>query len=239
MKSTTEKSTFWTGAKDGAPFLLVLAPFSMLFGVVATEAGLSVFEALSFSVVIIAGAAQFAAVQLLVEEAPTLVVILSALAINLRMAMYSASLAPHIGGVSIWKRAIAAYMTVDQNSALALTRFERETTWSPQQKYSYFIGAILPIVPAWYGFTLLGAVVGKAIPPELALDFALPLTFIAMIGPALRTPAHIAAAFVSVVVALLTVSLPYNLGLFIAGILGMMAGAQVELIMRNKGRTNG
>ena len=50
------KSAYWQGFRDGAPFFLVVTPFALLFGVVATESGLSVIEALSFSVVVIAGA---------------------------------------------------------------------------------------------------------------------------------------------------------------------------------------
>ena len=92
MASSSVKSAYRQGIRDGAPFILVIVPFSMLFGVIATEAGLSVFETLSFSVVVIAGAAQFTALQLMGEDAPTLVVLASALAVNLRMAMYSASL---------------------------------------------------------------------------------------------------------------------------------------------------
>ena len=56
----------------------------------------------------------------------------------------------------------------------------------------------------------------------------MPITFIALIAPALRTRAHVAAALVSIVVALSLAFLPYNLGLLVAGIAGMMTGAEVE-----------
>ncbi len=54
MQTTTRRAAFWTGVRDGAPFFLVIAPFSLLFGVAATEAGLDVVESLMFSVVVIA-----------------------------------------------------------------------------------------------------------------------------------------------------------------------------------------
>ncbi|MDP7149776.1 MAG: AzlC family ABC transporter permease, partial [Paracoccaceae bacterium] len=79
---------FWSGFRQGLPFILVIVPFALLFGVIATEAGLSIVETLGFSVVVIAGAAQFTALQLMTEQAPTLIVLASALAVNLRMAMY-------------------------------------------------------------------------------------------------------------------------------------------------------
>ena len=63
MTSTTTKSAYWMGVRDGAPFILVAAPFAVLFGVIATEVGLNLFEVMSFSFVVIAGAAQFTALE--------------------------------------------------------------------------------------------------------------------------------------------------------------------------------
>ena len=96
-------------------------------------------------------------------------------------------------------------------------------------RLAYFSGVVTAFCPSWYLFTLVGALVGQSIPPEFALDFAVPITFLAMIGPILRTPAHVAAALVSVVLSIACAWVPYNLGLIIAGIGGMMTGAQVEL----------
>ena len=106
MQPTTTKSAYRKGIVDALPFILVIIPFALLFGLLATEAGLNVVEALTFSIVVIAGAAQFTALQLLQEDVPTAIVLASALAVNLRMAMYSASLTPHLGGLPIWKRAL-------------------------------------------------------------------------------------------------------------------------------------
>jgi predicted branched-subunit amino acid permease len=220
--------------RDGAPFTLVVVPFSLLFGVVGTEAGLSIAETMGFSVLVIAGAAQFTALQLLTDNAPTLIALVSALAVNLRMAMYSASLTPWLGAAPLWQRALAAYFMVDQSYACAIVKYEREPELSVPERMAYFFGVVTPICPLWYAFTLIGALVGNAVPAGLPLDFALPITFLAMIGPMLRTPAHLAAAFVSVALALLCAGLPYNLGLLVAGIAGMMTGAQVEVLLERR-----
>lgn len=239
MAITTTKSAFWKGFRDGSPFLLVLAPFAALFGVVATEAGLNILETLVFSIAVLAGTAQFAALQLMSEEAPTLIVIASALAVNLRMAMYSASLAPHFAGAPLWQRALAAYATVDQSAALSLTMYDQDRTMPRAAKLAYFAGIVVIAIPTWYAFTLIGALGGKAVPDSWALDFALPITFLAMIGPMLRTKAHMAAAFASVFGALAFAAVPYNLGLLIAAVLAMMTGAQVELWMTRREQANG
>jgi predicted branched-subunit amino acid permease len=227
-------SSYWRGVRDGLPFIVVVAPFSMLFGVLATEAGLAVHETMGFSIVVIAGASQFAALQLINENAPTLVVIASALAVNLRMAMYSASITPHLGPLPLWKRGIAAYFLVDQTYAQSVLDYERNPDQTTSEKFAYFLGVMTPICPPWYLFTFLGAVLGESIPPSLGLDFALPIAFLAMVGPMLRTPAHRIAALAAVVLALAFAWLPYNIGLLVAGLGGMMAGAQAEVRLGTK-----
>ncbi|WP_299352499.1 AzlC family ABC transporter permease [uncultured Shimia sp.] len=237
MASSSVKSAYWKGFRDATPFIVVIIPFSTLFGVIATEAGLSVFEILSMSVVVIAGAAQFTALQLMTENAPTFVVLASSLAVNLRMAMYSASLTPYLGAAPGWQRAIMAYFTVDQSYALSVLKFETEPKMTLPERVAYFMGTVSPVCPNWYLFTLVGALVGQSIPPWMALDFAVPITFLAMIGPMLRTGAHLVAALVSVALALCFAWVPYNLGLMVAGLGGMMAGAQTEVIVARRADT--
>lgn len=234
MSTSIPKTSYWDGFRDGLPFLLVVSPFALLFGVVATEAGLNIAEIMSFSVLVIAGAAQFTALQLMLENAPVIVVLASALAVNLRMAMYSASLAAHIGKAPMWQKAVVAYFTVDQSYALSILKYEREPAMTLSQKLAYFLGTVTPVAPMWYAMTLAGALIGTAIPEEFALDFAVPITFIALVAPALRTAAHVVAALVSISLALIFAGLPYNLGLMVAAVAAMMAGAQTELWMERR-----
>ncbi|MEX1234152.1 MAG: AzlC family ABC transporter permease [Roseovarius sp.] len=236
MTPESTNSTYWQGVGAGAPFILVLVPFALLFGVVATEAGLTLIETFSFSLLVVAGAAQFTAIQLLSEHAPTIIVVVTALAVNLRMAMYSASLTPHLGEARLGVRALVAYCMVDQAYASAILAYEKHPGWSLRQRLAFYFGAVTPLMPLWLIFTVIGALVGERIPPEFALDFAVPITFLAMIAPMLRTAAHVVAALVSITVALVLAFVPYSMGLLVAGLVGMMAGAQVELMMTRKER---
>ncbi|WP_278923267.1 AzlC family ABC transporter permease [Pseudophaeobacter profundi] len=229
MAFTTTKSAFWKGMRDSAPFLLVSGPFGLLFGVLAGEAGLNVADALAFSLAVFAGSAQFTALQLLQENTPIMIVLISALAVNLRVAMYSASLTPYLGDAPLWQRACAAYLVVDQSYALSVVKFETEPEMTVPQRMAYFFGTNGLVAPGWMIATLTGALVGAQIPASWGLDFVLPLAFLAMIGPMLRTPAHLVACFTAIVVSLPATLMPYNLGLIVAGLAGMMAGAQAEL----------
>ncbi len=232
MTTSTAKapvtSAFWAGFRDGLPFILVVIPFSTLFGVVATDAGLTLAQAMGFTVLVIAGAAQFAALQMMMENAALPLVMLAALAVNLRMAMYSAALVPYLGPASIWQRALVAYLNFDQTYLTSVTRYEARPEMTVPERVQYFLGVATPITPFWYVMTLVGIYAGTAIPGAWALDFVLPITFLAMVAPMLKSIAHLAAAAVSIIVALLLISLPSGTGLLIAAGTAMATGASVE-----------
>jgi predicted branched-subunit amino acid permease len=237
MTDATLKSYYWIGFRTGLPFLLVVVPFGLLFGVVATEAGFTSIQTMAFSSVVFAGAAQFAALQLMAEDAPFLIVVATALAVNLRMAMYSASLSVWLGNAPLWKRALIAYVNVDQSYAVSINRYEDEPDMTLSQRIWFFFGAVTPVSPMWIVATGFGIWIGDAIPEWMALDFAVPICFLAIIAPMMRTLAHMVSAVVSIVLALVFVGLPYNLGLLVAAAVAMIVGAQVEVMMSRRATT--
>ena len=229
------RSPLKRGVAEGLPFIVIMVPFGSLFGVLGVEAGLPIAQVMGFSVLVIAGASQFTAVQLMVDGVPAVIVVLSALAVNLRMVMYSASMAPHLGSAPMWQRALISYMLVDQTYALAQSAFDEEVAWTVPDKVAYFAGVALPVFPAWVGSTLVGAMVGAQVPDSWQLDFALPLAFVALVAPMLKSRAHMAAAFVSVCMALALWWVPWNLGLIVAAVAAMLVGAEVDRRMTSEG----
>lgn len=224
----TTKTTFWRGFRDGLPFILVVVPFGTLFAVVATEAGLDILQVMSFSVLVIAGASQFSALALLAEDAPTIIILLTSLVVNLRMAMYSAALVPHFGKLRTRVKLIISYFLIDQSFALGIKEFDERPDQPTDHKVAYFFGVVLAIAPLWYVSTYLGAILGTSIPDAFGLDFAVPICFIALIAPLLRTIPHILTALVSIIAALSLTWVPYSLGLIIAALIAMMVGAYAE-----------
>lgn len=233
MSLTTGKSAFLEGFVAGMPFLLVIGPFAFLFGVVAVEAGLDVPQAVGMSVVVIAGSAQFTAVQLLSESAPAWVAMAAALAVNLRMAMYSAALQPHLGSAPLWQRVIVSYLNFDVSHALGIAHFEGRPERPTDQKVVYFLGTIALTAPLWVVGTLIGAVTGEALPDGTLIDFAMPILFLAIVGSMLKTLAHLAAAISSAIAAMLLFWLPTGISLLIAAVIAMAVGAEIE---RRRGR---
>ncbi|MFT3690439.1 AzlC family ABC transporter permease [Paenirhodobacter sp.] len=225
----TLRAAYRRGFLAGLPFLLVIIPFGALFGVAGAEAGMRLTEVMGFSILVIAGASQFTAVQLMNDHAPVVVVIATSLAVNLRMAMYSAALAPHLGISTRWQKVLIAYFTTDQTFAISAQEYERMPRWTLAEKLACFAGACTPTCLPWSVATLAGALLGKAIPAGMALDFAVPVTFLAMIAPMLRSLPHLVAAVVSVLAALVLSFLPAGTGVLIAAVLAMIAGARTEI----------
>lgn len=233
MDTTTPNSAFRAGLFAGMPFLLVGGPFALLFGVIATEAGLSVTQTMGFSVLVIAGASQVTAIQLMTEAAPVWVVIAAALAVNLRMAMYSASLQPHLIDASLGQRALVAYLNVDGSYALSIQRYEDTPGWPVRDKVLFFCGTMVLMLPLWILGTWVGTIAGDVLPDWLELDFAMPILFLAMVGPMLKTLAHLGAAVTSILGALAFSFLPSGIGLLLAAFIAMAVGAEIE---RRRGR---
>ncbi len=237
--SPSTRLAFWRGALASAPFVIVVGPFALLFGVVATEAGLDLLQVFLFSASIFAGASQFAALQLMQDQAPVLIILATSLAVNLRMVMYSVAMAPHLGAAPLGTRMLMAYFLVDQSFAASQTEFERHPDLSMPEKVAFFFGSVVPVASLWFVASMLGAVLGAAIPPSYALDFAVPITFLAISAPMLRSVPHVVAAFTSIVVALLCAGLPYGTGLMVAAVVAMSAGAGTEVLLERRGQRHG
>lgn len=221
-------STLFKGVKTGLPFALVVFPFGLVFGAVATNAGFDVIQAFMMTSLVMAGASQFTAIALLQEQAPVFVIILVSLTVNLRMAMYSASLSIHIGKAKLWEKLLVSYLMVDQAYAASILEYQKQPNWTVNQKVQFYFGVALGVCPFWYVGTLLGALIGAKLPASLNLDFAVPIAFIALLAPMLNSLPKVVAALVSVVLGLTLADLPFNSAIMIAAVCAMIAGVQVE-----------
>jgi 4-azaleucine resistance transporter AzlC len=223
------------GAVAALPLQLATAPFGLIFGALATQAGLDLPQAMGMTVIVVAGASQLAAVQLIADHAPAWLAIATGAVINARMAMYSASIAPYWRGASLRTRALAAFLLHDQAYALSMRRHVEAPDEPVAARLGYFFGVGVVSVIAWTAGSLAGALLGGRLPQEWALDFAVPITFIAVLAPLLRDGAHVAAALTASIAALLLAPLPLGSGLVLAAALGIGVGATVEGMLQRRG----
>lgn len=216
------------GMRVMLPLLPGALPFGMIAGVVASNAGLDALAGIGQSVIVFAGAAQLASTQLIADAAPVLVVILTGLVINLRMAMYSASLAGHLSALPRGKRWLVSYLMTDQSYALSIMRYTQRPEMSLAAKFAFYMGGAIPMWVVWLAATAAGYFLGNRIPASWSLDFFVPLSFLALIVPAIRDRANAVAALTGGVTAVLAWDLPFNLGLFLAALAGIASGYAVE-----------
>ena len=214
---------FWLGVRALLPLLIGVAPFGLIYGVVALQSGLSPLAAQLMSCIVFAGSAQFLFAQLAGMAAPGLVILGAVGLINLRHALYSASIAPHLAHLpSRWK-ALLAYLLTDEAYAAAITPLlERR---GAANAHWIVLGAGFALWFGWQVSTAAGILLGARLPSDLQLDFALPLTFIAIVVPLIDDRTRLAVALVAGAVALAFAALPYKLGLVIAAATGIAAGA--------------
>ena len=210
------------GVRDTLPLLLGIVPFALVAGVAGVESGLTPLQTVGMSVFIFAGASQLAAMDLLGRDAALGVVVLTAVVINLRMMMYSASIAPHFRALSTRVRAGCAYLLTDQAYALVIARYTDEDEDVHMPFYYLGVGATLWIV--WQAGTVVGVVFGAGVPDAWRLEFAVPLVFIALLVPVLSSRPRVVAGIVAAAVAVLAAGLPFNAGLIVGALVGVVAG---------------
>ncbi len=228
LKSASSPSSeFWLGVRDELPLLLGVAPFGMIYGVLAMAASLPLGISQAMSSIVFAGSAQFITVQLLGSGVPLLIIFLTGVVVNLRHALYSASVAPYLQHLSPAWRAGLAYLLTDEAYAVAINHYSDETR-PGKHKHWYFLGAGITLWTCWQLSSALGIFVGQVVPADLPLEFTLPLIFIALVVPNLRDRAAAAAAIVAGLVSVLAFGLPYKLGLLLAAAVGMGVGLWLE-----------
>lgn len=224
MKEQTQN--FLAGIRAEVPLLIGVIPFGLIYGALAVNAGLSTAAAQMMSSIVFAGSAQFITTQLVHQSTPGLIMVLTIAIVNLRHMLYSASLAPYAASLPTRWKAVLSYLLTDEAYAPTVIRYEREGL-TPYAHW-FWLGAGLALWVSWQTSTAVGIFLGAAIPGSWSLDFALPLTFIAMLVPVLKERPGIAAALSAGLVALLVFSLPYKLGLILAALVGIIVGTALE-----------
>jgi 4-azaleucine resistance transporter AzlC len=170
---------FREGLRDILPIFIAAAAIAMLFGALSVAKGLSIAETGLMSLIVFAGGAQFAAIELWTWPVPVLALALSTLLINSRHLLMGASLAPKLAGFSLLQKLAGFYCLVDESWALG----ERRAQSRPVTP-AYWLGLAVPLPVAWVGATLVGAWLGSLAgdPSRFGADFAFAALFIGLVA---------------------------------------------------------
>ena len=203
------------------PILIGIAPFACVAGLAGTQNGLSTLETAAFSLFAFAGAAQIAALELIGNGAAVGVVIATALIINLRFTIYSATLASMFVRSSWSQRVLGSYLLVDH--AVALTLARTELTSPNRERVAFYFGACVAFWSTWQICSFIGSFLG-ALPKSGLIAFAVPISFLALLAPQLTERPKVCAAVVAAVVAIGCADLPANLGMMLGTAAGLASG---------------
>lgn len=208
------------------PILLGIIPFALIVGVTGVNNGLSSPEVIAMSLLVFAGTSQLAAIELINAEASLLVVIFTGMVINVRFLMYSASVAPYLKHLPVWKSLPLAYFLTDQVYAVSISRFP----YLQDKSFltGFYLSSGVGMWFTWQSGTIAGTYFGKSVPEGLSLEFAIPLVFIALLVPVIKEMKLVISALVAGLVAVVGYDLSYNLGLVLGAVSGIGTGLILE-----------
>ena len=218
------------GAAAVAPMLVGVVPFGLVAGASPVDQGLGGGAAIGFSTIVFAGASQLAAIDVLGDGGSAVVAALAAWTINLRMLLYSASLAPHLATESIPTRLGMAYVLTDQAYAVSIQRWSLGEEPS-DKRVPYYLGAALTLWVSWQLATVAGILIGPVVPEDVPLEFAVPLVFLVLLIPALISAPAVVAAVVGGLAAVVAAEAgAATSSIMIGAIVGIAAGTVAELV---------
>ena len=213
---------FKQGVLQELPLQLGVFPFGIIYGVMAIESGLTFWQALLMSSIIFGGASQIAFVQLLSNSTPYGVIVTTVGAINSRHLLYSISMVEYLNKLSLSWRVLLAYLLTDEAYAVSIRKFIKHSDNSIL--HYHLLGSGITLFVSWQISTLIGVWLGNDLPEFLDLQFIIPLTFIAIIIPMIKSKSTLITVISSGISALIFKNLDINFWIVLSGLTGILAG---------------
>ena len=212
---------FLKGVKDVSPLMIPVVPFGLIFGVLAIDVGFTPLQTMGMSLIIFGGASQIVLLQLFSGGASSLVIISSVGAVNSRHLLYGAVVSEHLSDLRLIWKIIISYFLIDQAFARSNEYFNKN---KDENKYFHLIGGGATCWIIWQSTTFLGIILGAAIPEELGLSFAIPLTFLALLINDFRKFINIVVIIVSGIVATAGYNIiPFKAYVIVAALTGLLS----------------
>ena len=222
---------FLKGIIDVSPLMIPVAPFGLIFGVLAIDIGFSPLETMGMSLIIFGGASQIVLLQLFSGGASSLVIISSVGAVNSRHLLYRAVVSEHLSDLKLIWKIIISYFLNDQAFAISNEYLKKNKN---SNRYFHLVGGGATCWIVWQSTTLLGIILGSAIPEKLGLSFAVPLTFLALLVNDFRKFINVVVIIISGLVATLGYNyIPFKAYVIVAA----LAGLVTAIILTKKNKT--
>lgn len=210
------------GVKLAIPIIVGFLPVGFAFGVLATKNGISGFNTILMSFIVLAGSSQFIAVSLFAAAVSPIAIIVTTFIVNLRHLLMSAAIAPHVSSMGFLKKLLFSFQLIDETFAIHMTSIEREKFGEAS---AFTLNCIAHF--CWVSGTALG-VFGSNLVHDikpLGFDYALPAMFVALLIWQLRSNMHIiVAAFSAICSVTLYLAGAEQLSVILAAIIGATTG---------------
>lgn len=170
-----DKHELAAGVKDSLPVVLGYLPLGFAFGVLASQAGLTIVQATAMSVLCFTGAGQYIALGVIQAQGAVLTAIIANLLVNIRYFLFTTSMVPFLKNhIHPATASILSYGITDETYAVAMNRYQ-----SQPPSASYMAALNLTAHAGWISSTILGAILGAAVTntDQWGLAFALPAMY--------------------------------------------------------------
>lgn len=213
---------YLNGSAAIIPLTLGAIPFGVIYGAIASSINLSLIETTAMSALVFAGSAQFVALGMLAADSALSMIIITAIIVNLRHALYSAWLAPQLASLTLKWKSILAFGLTDEVFAIVSQHYKNNGVGNRW----FFLGAASFLWLFWTLSSLFGYIAGTRFPElnQLGLEIAMPITFGSIVLLTIKDKASYVATIVACISAYLSKDLPHQLGLIVATLLGIGSG---------------
>ena len=223
---------FLKGIIDVSPLMIPVVPFGLIFGVLAIDVGFTPLQAMGMSLIVFGGASQIVLLQLFSGGASSLVIISSVGAVNSRHLLYGAVVSEHLSDLKLIWKIIISYFLIDQAFAISNEYFKKN---KQRNRYFHLVGGGAACWIIWQSTTLLGIILGSAIPEKLGLSFAVPLTFLALLVNDFRKFTNLVVIIVSGSVATLGYNfIPFKAYVIVAALAGLLTAIVLTKTIKTK-----
>mgnify|MGYP005737984823 FL=1 len=223
---------FLKGIIDVSPLMIPVVPFGLIFGVLAIDVGFTPLQAMGMSLIVFGGASQIVLLQLFSGGASSLVIISSVGAVNSRHLLYGAVVSEHLSDLKLIWKIIISYFLIDQAFAISNEYFKKN---KERNRYFHLVGGGAACWIIWQSTTLLGIILGSAIPEKLGLSFAVPLTFLALLVNDFRKFINLVVIIVSGSVATLGYNfIPFKAYVIFAALAGLLTAMVLTKTIKTK-----
>jgi predicted branched-subunit amino acid permease len=228
--TTEQQASFRAGARAGfrafLPFSVGLIPWAMATGIAMVGVGFTPVQAMGMNVIVFAGTAQLGTLPLIAAGAPLWLIVVTALALNLRFVIFSAAIAQGFRGLGNGWRWLCGHLLTDGVFAVCTPKMleVEDRHW----RLGYYLAPSIWTWLLWQCFALVGILAAGSVPQGWSLEFMATLALIVLLLPLAKTRPMLVAALAGGAAAVALNGLPLRLGLFAGICIGIAAGFAAE-----------